>query len=208
MKRLLPGLFGLLILFAACQSSGQQDEEPDTSDTTNTDTITQEEPQAYAKAVDEDIATLEEDGTAQRKDKEWQLEDGSAKMNAWYKDEKLLMIQEEKISTQQAQRQRYYFKENKLVYATEFSVDKTCSDTADMCVNETRCYFDNDRMVCEYTRGMSIPAGKLEGFDDPYLQKALDRIHLQQQRADPAKVPTIMRNAEKLIEKWEEKGDT
>lgn len=201
-------MFSFLVVCSACQSSQEEKTEPETNDTTMSSAAQSEDLQAFAKSVDDEVAGLEEDGTSERKDKEWHLADGSAKMHAWYKDEKLLMIQEETVSSKAAQRQRYYFKENKLVYATEYSVDKQCSDTTDVCVNETRCYFDNDRMVCEYTRAVSIPAEKLNAFDDPYLHKALEGIEMEQRSADPLKEPTIKQNADDLIEKWEGKGDT
>lgn len=207
MNRLALVIIPLILLLGACTSGSNDAETSPNQNDTDTTATQQEDIKAYAQNVDREVELLEQDPTSERKNKTWELADGTGKMNAWYKDEKLLMIQEENISSKQAQLHRYYFKENKLVYATEYSVDKACNDSSDVCVNEMRCYFDNERMVCEYTRAISIPTERLDAFDDPYLKQALDSIELQQYHGDPSREPVIKQGADELLEKWEEKGD-
>lgn len=153
MKLRLPLITSLLFVLLSCQSETKPT-------TTSEKQIAVEE---QVRAIDEEVESLLKDPACEQRESSLKGTE-SKQLRTFHKESDLVMVEEEEISAEKAKVNRYYFKDDQLVFAAAYEVN-SCADTTDICVNETRCYFEGDEMICEYVRSISLPLNE-EGLLD------------------------------------------
>lgn len=151
---------------------------------------------SWVKAIDQEVADIEKDETCAYISQPMAGTEGT-QLNARLRQGDLVMIEEEEISAQQAKINRYYYKDQQLVFAAEYQVN-ACADTIEVCVNETRCYFQEDQLICEYVRSVSIPLNEEGWLDKVSWDDYLNSVVYQSQPVDQIKTPTILERSIQL----------
>lgn len=162
----------------------------------STNTTNAQDIEVAVKAIDEEIAGIAKDESCEYINKPLSGTEGKS-LNACLRQSDLVMIEEEEVSAEQAKVNRYYYKDNRLVFAAEYIVNP-CADTAEVCVNETRCYFQEDQMICEYVRSVSIPLNEEGWLDEDSWEEYLSRVEYENKPLDPDKAPVILERSAQL----------
>ena len=187
MKLRLPLITLLLTALLSCQSETQQQTKADQQP------VAVEE---QVQAIDEEIETLLNDPTCEQRESSLKGTE-SKQLRTFHKESDLVMIEEEEISAEQAKVNRYYFKDDQLVFAAAYEVNP-CADTTDICVNETRCYFQGDEMICEYMRSISLPLNEDGLLDEEQWDDYLSQVEYENQPLNAAKAPAILERSTQL----------
>lgn len=123
-----------------------------------------------------------------------------ADIKALLKNEQVVMIEEERVDADTATLHRYFFKNNRLILASSLQMN-ACIDTSQMCVTEMRCYFDEDKMICEYSRSLSLPVNASGELDPSKLENYLHDQAYDTTSPNPTKGRQLLKESEILRER-------
>lgn len=147
-------------------------------------------------AIDEEVVTIARDSACQYIQQPFAETEGK-QFGAYLHNNDLVMIEEEEISARKATINRYYYKNQQLVLAAQYTLNP-CADTLDICVAENRWYFQGTSIVREYVRSVALPLNEDGLLDEERWNTYLEELALEETNNDTLAGARMLRQSIQL----------
>lgn len=175
----------LCLLLISCQAPNNS------ADTAVNSTI-----DSLVSAIDEEVVTIARDSTCRYIQQPFTGTEGK-QFGAYLHNNDLVMIEEEEISARKATINRYYYKNQQLVLAAQYTVNP-CADTMDICVAENRWYFQGTSIIREYVRSVALPLNEDGLLDEGRWNTYLEELALEETNNDSLAGARMLRQSIQL----------
>ncbi|MTI29630.1 hypothetical protein [Xanthovirga aplysinae] len=155
-------------------------------------------------SIDQAVINLESDENAIRDKVEWVLGDLRGKTRVWFKNNRLVMLEESASSSFGSSIQKYFLSETNLIYAYEYRVTNNCNRKSSICISESKHYYYQDQLLSAIERKTVVPNIHLHRYDSPFFDDAIASVPFEVfSQNERSLYQSDMEKYQQLKNKWE-----